>query len=74
MNREQWLASIPSKREEPGPDYDLSEKVYQAIGEASMCWSETPKGIFESDKASKIAAELIDYIEDRRQKGGLPCK
>jgi hypothetical protein len=37
----------------------LREIIMAAIGEASMCWSELPKGIFESDRAIKIGEELI---------------
>lgn len=41
----------------------LKEFLGQAIGEASMCWSETPKGIFDSTKASKIVDNLIRNLE-----------
>lgn len=40
----------------------LDEKVFEALGKASMCWSETPKGVFESEKASQIGDELIEEI------------
>ena len=36
-----------------------SEKIFQALGEASMCWSETPKGEFDSTKAKKIGEQLM---------------
>ena len=36
-----------------------SEKIFQALGEASMCWSETPKGEFDSNKAKKIGEQLM---------------
>lgn len=35
------------------------EQIGEIIGEASMCWSETPTGIFQSDKA----VTLIDKLE-----------
>ena len=38
-------------------------KVFQAIGEASMCWSETPKGIFESSRAEKVGNDLLLAIK-----------
>ena len=41
---------------------ELEEKVYMAIGQASMCWSETPKGVFDDSQAKKIAEDLISYI------------
>jgi len=38
----------------------IKEEIGTAIGEASMCWSETPKGVFDSDKAIKIISKLFD--------------
>ena len=39
------------------------EKILQAVGEASMCWSETPKGVFLSERAVDIAKRLyLDVI------------
>ncbi len=43
---------------------ELELKVGEALGEASMCWSETPKGVFESDKALVVANNLISFIEN----------
>lgn len=40
----------------------LEEKIYTAIGTASMCWSEVPKGVFDEALANKIAKELINDI------------
>ena len=40
----------------------LKTLVFTALGSASMCWSETPKGIFESDKCELIGDKLIDDI------------
>lgn len=40
----------------------LRELVFMAIGEASMCWSEVPSGIFESTRAKKIGDKLIEGI------------
>ena len=37
--------------------------VFSAIGEASVCWSEIPKGIFDSTRAKKIGDDLIKFIE-----------
>lgn len=41
----------------------LKEKIFQSIGEASMCWSETPRGIFNSTKAKEIGEDLVNAIE-----------
>ena len=32
----------------------------EAIGEASMCWSEPPNGVFESTRASEIVDRILD--------------
>lgn len=39
------------------------ERIGQIIGEASMCWSETPTGIFDSQKASELLDEVMAHIE-----------
>lgn len=41
--------------------------VYQAIDAASLCWLETPTGVFDSTKAKEIAEGLLYFInkEDR---------
>lgn len=40
----------------------LENKVFEALGEASMCWSETPKGVFDSTKAREIGDRLMRNI------------
>lgn len=39
------------------------ERIGEIIGEASMCWSETPKGIFNSDRAKELVDEVMCHIE-----------
>lgn len=41
----------------------LREIVGQAIGEASMCWSEIPQGEFDSTRASAIVDRVVSAIE-----------
>ncbi len=41
---------------------DIETEVFEALGQASMCWSETPKGVFNSTNAEKIGKELLDNI------------
>ena len=44
-------------------------RIYEIIGEASMCWSDTPKGIFDSTRAKKLGDEIVkDFVsmEDER--------
>jgi hypothetical protein len=47
----------------------LTELVYINLGRASMCWSEIPKGVFDSTKAAELGKEIMDaiekYIEDQ---------
>ena len=40
----------------------LETTIYQALGEASMCWSETPKGTFDSTRANKIGDRICEQI------------
>lgn len=41
----------------------IEEEVMEAIGEASMCWSETPNGVFESERAIAIGQRLVTLIK-----------
>lgn len=38
------------------------EAIYEAVGEASMAWSETPKGVFDSAIAVDIAERLAEEL------------
>jgi len=48
------------------PEHDgtipIESAVYQALGAASMCWSETPAGIFNDRRAGEIGLELLKLI------------
>lgn len=37
--------------------------IGEALGEASMCWSETPKGVFQSERAQAILEKLIEDLK-----------
>ena len=53
-------ASLPSAVE----TQTIHGMICEAIGQASMCWSETPVGVFDSDQAIQIADELsIKIVE-----------
>jgi hypothetical protein len=41
---------------------DKKQLIATAIGEASMCWSETPSGVFDSQKANTITEKLHDDL------------
>jgi len=51
----------------------LTELVYINLGRASMCWSEIPKGVFDSTKAAELGKEIMDavekYIEEAKEPG-----
>lgn len=46
-------------------DEDTESSVFQALGAASMCWDETPTGVFDSTRAKKIGEELIAHLRYR---------
>jgi hypothetical protein len=53
---------------------DLREQVFLALGEASMCWSEIPQGVFDSVRASEIGEQLLVAIEAYKSKIAVePC-
>ena len=39
------------------------ELIMTALGEASMCWTETPKGVFDSTRAIQIGKKLLEDIK-----------
>ena len=39
--------------------------VFQGLGEASVCWSETPKGVFDSTKAKEIGETIMALFKDQ---------
>ena len=41
---------------------DLRATIYQALGEASLCWSKPPEGTFDSDAAAAIGERIMDAI------------
>jgi hypothetical protein len=50
------------------PQSDLERAVFEAIGAASVCWSELPTGVFESERAEEIGKNLLNLIlGDREQ-------
>lgn len=41
----------------------LANLVYEALGEASMAWSEIPSGVFDSEKCAAIGEKLIAVVK-----------
>ncbi len=54
-----------------GPEKTLRELIGEAIGEASMCWSETPEGTFDADAAKVIMDKLVKDIHQLAVDGYL---
>jgi len=42
---------------------EIEHKIYESIGEASMCWSEIPKGVFDDVEANRIGLELMTLVD-----------
>ena len=51
---------------------ELEEAVFQALGEASMCWSETPSGVFEDVRAMEIGNKLVAAIMGAQEEAQGP--
>lgn len=47
-----------------GETPNLEAAINQALGAASMCWDETPTGIFDSTRAKEIGEKLHRWIAD----------
>lgn len=43
----------------------LKEVIGQAIGRASVCWSEIPQGVFDSTTAGELVGQILDKINDK---------
>lgn len=47
---------------------DFKTVLFEGLGLASMCWSETPKGVFDDALALKTGNEVYDaHLSDRDQ-------
>ena len=51
-------AATPAASLEP---QTFEELVFFCLGEASVCWSELPRGVFDSAKAYEIATKIIEW-------------
>lgn len=45
---------------------DLDSAIHQTLGFASVCWTESPTGIFESEQCHNAALKLKEWIEDQQ--------
>ncbi len=49
---------------------EIYHAVFEAVGEASMCWKPTPKGVFASERASDAAVKLCFKISEELERHG----
>jgi hypothetical protein len=47
---------------------EMYHAVFEAIGEASMCWSPRPVGVFASEQASDVALRLCFKIAEELER------
>lgn len=47
-----------------GEQMTIEEAVFQALGFASVCWTHTPAGVFESDRAKEAGDKLMELISE----------
>lgn len=59
-------AAFEFDREHDG-SLPIAAAVYQALGAASMCWSETPAGVFDSRQADRVGEALLAVIREDRE-------
>lgn len=62
LNMPKWLSQIGMDRITRD---DLKREIEFAIGEASMCWSTVPTGVFDSTRASDISERLYSVIKEK---------
>jgi hypothetical protein len=60
MNAE-WLNNYEQELREQIAK-EIEPRLFAALGMASMCWSEVPTGVFDSERAEEIGNELLDLI------------
>ncbi|MCK9598164.1 MAG: hypothetical protein M0R06_03925 [Sphaerochaeta sp.] len=52
---------------------EIREKIFTAIGEASMCWEPRPTGVFDSTAAQKIGERLVAALASAVEVEPLAC-
>jgi hypothetical protein len=66
LKMSKWIAQIAIEK---STQNNIRTEIYQAIGEASMCWAPRPTGVFDSTWAGKIADRLYTLIKENKQYG-----
>lgn len=64
MSDAEFLAYLDSVRflERDRVAKDIQELVFDALGQASMAWSEVPSGVFDSEKCSALGEQIIAAV------------
>lgn len=47
-------------------DEDSETAIFMALGRASVCWEETPKGVFDSTTCKEVGEELLAHLRKLR--------
>jgi len=47
---------------------EIKKQIFEAVGEATMCWSKTPKGIFQSKEAEIIGNRIVSIFESQESR------
>lgn len=58
------LNLIARAKESATTTFTLKDAIGEAIGYASLCWTEIPQGTFDSDQAAAVASELQQAIAE----------
>lgn len=41
----------------------LRDAIGEAVGAASVCWSNSPNGVFDEKQANRIVDDLVEWVE-----------
>ncbi len=58
-----WVLTVNDREAGKTEPSSLEEAVYQSLGAASVCWSETPSGEFDSTRAAALGKQLVDWVD-----------
>lgn len=65
MRRINWTENKSLQRPIDNINTELREKVFMALGAASMCWFPLPGDqVFLADEAKKVAEDLLKYLAE----------
>lgn len=62
LSMSKWLAKIGIDKIS---NDDVKTQITMAIGEASMCWTPIPSGVFDSTRALEISERLYGIVRNK---------